>query len=111
MKSMINLQTFLTGLLVTSTLTGLATEAVKKILTEYNKQYQANTLAGIVSLVLSVGVGIGYIAIGGIDVTAQVVTSLVALVFMSWLCAMVGYDKVIQTIGQIKNTGKDDCDE
>lgn len=108
---MINLQTFLTGLLVTSTLTGLATEAVKKILTEYNKQYQANTLAGIVALVLSIGVGIGYIAVTNAAITAQVVIMLIALVFMSWLCAMVGYDKVIQTITQIKNTGKDDCDE
>lgn len=108
---MINLQTFLTGLLVTSTLTGLATEAVKKILTEYNKQYQANTLAGIVALVLSIGVGIGYIAVTNAAITAQVVIMLIALVFMSWLCAMVGYDKVIQTITQIKNAGKDDCDE
>lgn len=108
---MINLQTFLTGLLVTSTLTGLATEAVKKILTEYNKQYQANTLAGIVALVLSLGIGIGYIAVTNAAITAQVVIMLIALVFMSWLCAMVGYDKVIQTITQIKNTGKDDCDE
>ena len=108
---MINLQTFLTGILVTSTLTGLATEAVKNILSEYNKQYQANTLAGIVSLVLSAGIGIGYITVNGMDVTAQVVTSLIALVFLSWLCAMVGYDKVIQTISQIDNTGKDDSDE
>lgn len=108
---MINLQTFLTGLLVTSTLTGLATEAVKKILTEYNKQYQANTLAGIVALVLSLGVGAGYIAVTSVALTAQIVIMLIALVFMSWLCAMVGYDKVIQTITQIKNVGKDDCDE
>ena len=108
---MISLQTFLTGLLVTSTLTGLATEAVKKILTEYNKQYQANTLAGIVALVLSLGVGTGYIAVTSVALTAQVVIMLIALVFMSWLCAMVGYDKVIQTITQIKNVGKDDCDE
>ena len=108
---MINLQTFVTGLLVTSTLTGLATEAVKKILAEYNKQYQANTLAGIIATVLSVGVGIGYVAATGVGFTVQIVASLIALVFMSWLCAMVGYDKVIQTISQIKNVGKDDIDE
>lgn len=111
MINMINLQTFLTGLLVTSTLTGLTTEAVKKILTEYNKQYQANTLAGIVALVLSMGVGIGYVIATGTGFTTQIVSSLVALVFMSWLCAMVGYDKVVQTISQIKNIGKDDIDE
>lgn len=111
MINMVNLQTFITGLLITSTLTGLATEAVKKILTEYNKQYQANTLAGVIALLLSLGVGIGYVVVTGAGFTAQVVMSLISLVFMSWLCAMVGYDKVIQTITQIKNTGKDDCDE
>lgn len=111
MINMINLQTFLTGLLVTSTLTGLATEAVKTVLTEHNKQYQANTLAGIVALALSLAIGVGYVAVTNVGFTAQVVVSLIALVFMSWLCAMVGYDKVIQTITQIKNKGKDDCDE
>ena len=111
MIDMNNLNTFLTGLLAISTLTGLATEAVKKILTEHNKQYQANTLAGIVSLVLSTGFGFGYIAVGDLSITPQVVISFIALVFMSWLCAMIGYDKVIQTITQFKNTGKDDCDE
>ena len=108
---MINLQTFLTGLLVISTLTGLATEAVKNILTEHNKKYQANTLAGIIALILSIAVGIGYVVVSGMSFTTQIVFTLIALVFMSWLCAMVGYDKVIQTITQIKNTGKDDSDE
>ena len=111
MIDMINLQSFLMGVLITSALTGLATEAVKNILTEHNKPYHANTLAGGVALVLSAAIGIGYVAVTGTSFTAQVVVSLVALVFMSWLCAMVGYDKVIQTISQIKNTGKDDCDE
>lgn len=108
---MINLQTFLMGLLVSSTLTGLATEALKTILAEHNKQYYANTLAGIVALVITSAIGIGYTFVAGIGFTAQSVISILALVFMSWLCAMVGYDKVIQTVGQIKNTGKDDIDE
>lgn len=111
MINMINLQTFLTGLIITSTFTGLTTEAVKKILAEHNKNYQSNTLAGVVALGISVAVGIGYVLATGIGFTAQVLTSIIALVFMSWLCAMVGYDKVIQTISQIKTTGKDDCDE
>ena len=108
---MINLQTFLMGLLVSSTLTGLATEALKTILVEHNKQYHANTLAGVVALAITSAIGIGYIATMGIGFTTQSVVSILALVFMSWLGAMVGYDKVIQTIGQIKNTGKDDSDE
>ena len=30
------------------------------------------------------------------------VVYLLALVFMSWLCAMVGYDKVVQALAQLR---------
>lgn len=93
--NMITFETFLTGLLVISGLTGLVTEAVKKILDEHNKTYHSNTLAGIVSAVLSLLVGIGYVIIAGIAFTAQIVVLLIALILLSWLCAMVGYDKVV----------------
>lgn len=105
---MINFQTFLLGLLVTSTLTGLVTEAVKKIMTENNKIYYANTLAGVIAAVLSVAIGCSYIIMAGIGFTAQSVVCLIALIFMGWLCAMVGYDKVIQAISQFKTTGEDE---
>jgi hypothetical protein len=104
---MMNFENFLLGLLISSTLTGLVTEAVKKILTEYNVNYRANTLAGIVSLVLSAAIGIGYIVMFTIPVTAQVVIAIIGLAFLSWLGAMVGYDKVVQAIGQFKTGGKE----
>ncbi len=100
---MLSLEVFLLGLLITSTLTSLVTEAVKKIMTEYNKTYRANTLVGIVALLLSVAIGCGYIVLAGLEFTSAVIICLIAQVFMSWLCAMVGYDKVIQAIGQFKN--------
>lgn len=97
-----NLETMLLGLLIVSTLTGLATEAVKGLLEEYNKTYHANTLAGVVSLVLSIGVSAGYLVATETALTAQTAVYIVCLVFLSWLCAMVGYDKVIQAIGQFE---------
>ena len=100
---MLSLEVFLLGLLITSTLTSLVTEAVKKIMTEYDKTYRANTLVGIVALLLSVAIGCGYIVLAGLEFTSAVIICLIAQVFMSWLCAMVGYDKVIQAIGQFKN--------
>lgn len=100
---MLSLEVFLLGLLITSTLTSLVTEAVKKIMTEYNKTYRANTLVGIVALLLSVAIGCGYIVLAGLEFTSAVIICLIAQIFMSWLCAMVGYDKVIQAIGQFKN--------
>lgn len=92
---MVSFEVFLLGLMIVSTLTSLVTEAVKKILTEYNVTYRANTLAGIVSAVLSASIGTGYTLVTGNSFTAQTIVCIIALVFLSWLCAMVGYDKVI----------------
>ena len=100
---MSNIQIFMTGLVVMSALVALVTEAVKKILAEYDKKYYANTLAGIVSLVLSTAVSVCYTVVSGGAFTAQVIVGIITFVFMSWLCAMVGYDKVIQTIAQFKS--------
>lgn len=99
---MISLQVFMLGVLITSTLTSLTTEAIKTVLAEYGKKYYANTLAGIVSLVLSIAIGVGYTMLFNIAFTTQVVVYIISLVFISWLCSMVGYDKVVQAISQFK---------
>lgn len=93
---MIDLEVFLIGLMAVSTLTGLVTEAVKKILDEHEKAYRSNTLAGIVATVLSAVVGVCYVILANIAFTPKVIVCIVALVFMSWLCSMVGYDKVVE---------------
>lgn len=100
-----NIEVILIGLLIVSTLTGLTTEAIKKLLDEAGKSYRSNMLAGCVSLVLSLAIGIGYVMVTDMSWGSPVIVCLVALVFLSWLCSMVGYDKVIQTISQIR---KDD---
>lgn len=100
---MITIDIFLTGLMIVSVLTGLVTEAVKKIVSERNVEYRPNTIAGIVAAILSAAIGIGYVVLAGITFTAQIVVCIIALTFMGWLCAMVGYDKVI---GVFKNTNK-----
>ena len=107
---MISLHVFMLGVLIASTLTGLATEAIKKILAEHDKSYYANTLAGVVSTILSIAIGVGYMLISNIDFSAQFIVCLIALVFISWLSAMVGYDKVIQAISQFK-TAKPENDK
>ena len=104
---MVNFEIFLLGMLITSTLTSLVTEAVKKILTEYNKTFPSNTLVGVVSLILSAAIGTGYIILTNTVFTASVAVYLVVLVFASWLCAMVGYDKVVQAISQFNTTNKE----
>lgn len=97
-----NFEIALMLLLVVATMTGLVTEAVKKVLQEGNISYKPNLLAGLVAVALSVGVGAAYIVLTETALTAQMGVYLIALVFLSWLSAMVGYDKVVQTISQIK---------
>ena len=103
---MISFEVFLIGLLVVSTLTGLVTEAVKHILLALKVNYQANILSGIVAVSLSAAIGIGYVVFASIGFSAQSIISIIVLAFMSWLSAMVGYDKVIQVINQFKNIKK-----
>lgn len=97
------LQIFLTGLLLVSILTGLVTEAIKRILEEQKKQYYSNTLAGIVAVVIAVLVDIGYTVLNNMAFDVAWVVYLIALIGLSWLCAMIGYDKVIQALSQIRS--------
>ena len=103
---MIDSQVLLTGIFMSALLTGLATEAVKKVLDEHNKPYQSNTLAGVIAIVVSIALGVGYVVLSEIAFSMQIVVYLVALMGSSWLCAMVGYDKVIQTIEQFSKSDK-----
>lgn len=105
---MVTIDIFLLGLLVTSTLTSLVTEAIKKLLTESGVQFKSNLLAGVVSLVLSAAIGITYAVLASLEITAAVIICMIALMFASWLCAMVGYDKVVQTIRQFTSTTKEE---
>ena len=96
------IQTALFMLLIVATMTGLVTEAVKKVLQEAGAGYKPNLLAGAVAVVLSVAVGGAYMILTETALNAQMAVYLLALVFLSWLSAMVGYDKVMQTITQFK---------
>ena len=96
------MQVFLMLLLAVSILTSLTVEALKKFIGD-KFNYSSNVLAGITSVVLSTIVGIFYCVMANVAFNSQIVIILIALVFLSWLCAMVGYDKVIQAITQIKS--------
>lgn len=97
-----NLEMFLLVLLVISSMTGLVTEGMKVLLTEWGRKYRPNTLAGVVSIILSMLTCVAYTILCDIPVDAKLIVYFIALVIMSWLSAMLGYDKVVQTITQIK---------
>ena len=95
-----SLHVFLIMLLACSILTTLTVEAIKKMFTN-GEARKANIIAAIVAVVLAIVIGIGYAIIFAVTVNATYVVLIIALCFLSWLCAMVGYDKVIQAISQI----------
>lgn len=94
------LHVFLIMLLACSILTTLTVEAIKKMFTN-GEARKANIVAAIVAIVLAAVIGIGYAIIFTVTVNVQYVVFIIALCFLSWLCAMVGYDKVVQAIAQI----------
>lgn len=94
-------EVFLTLLLIVSILTSLAVEGIKFLAGEkYNAS--SNVVACITSIVLGTTVGVFYCVLAEIAFSSQIIVILIALVFLSWLCAMLGYDKVVQAIMQIK---------
>lgn len=95
-----SLELFSVLLLGVSVIISLTVEAIKKMLG--NKKYSSNIIACLISLVLSPIIGICTCVILGIVIDSKVIICLIALTFLSWLCAMLGYDKVIQSIKQIK---------
>ena len=95
-----SLHVFLIMLLICSVFTSLTVEGIKKMFT-HGEAGKANFIAAIVAVVLAIVIGIGYAIIFAVTVNATYVVLIIALCFLSWLCAMVGYDKVIQAISQI----------
>ena len=87
--------------LLTSTLTTLCTQAVKQHLDEKGKTYSSNLVAGIVAVVMGIAIGLAWVEITCQPYTAVTFITVISLIFLSWLCAMLGYDKVIQTLKQI----------
>lgn len=93
---------FLILMMAVSVLTGLFVEAIKKILDGVGAKYSTNILTGAVSVVLAVVIDAGYVVMTDAMLTDKMAVMLIALILLSWLCAMVGYDKVMQAITQMK---------
>ncbi len=89
-------------LFVVSVLTTLTVQGIKYILDTQNANYSSNILAVIVSVVLSVFIVFLYCLYFNKSLTTQIIVETVVLMYLSFLVATNGYDKVIQTIKQIQ---------
>ena len=97
--------TFLTtALLIVSTVTNVTVEAIKKLLNKTDANYSSNLLAAITSVVVAFAVSGGYLIMNDIAFSAKVGVEIVVLMYLSFLTATVGYDKVVQMIKQLKGS-------
>lgn len=97
-----NVTVFLTLLFVFSTITGLIVECVKKIVVD-----KVNISYNIAALIVAMIVGLAgcaiYYQLNAIPCTVNNIIYMVLLGFASALTSMLGYDKIAQTIQQIKD--------
>lgn len=84
-----------------SVCTTATVEGIKKLLDEAQKTYAPNLLAAIVAIVLTVAASIGYVIYNDISVTPKVIVEAIAIVFLSFLCSTVGFDKIKQLWAQL----------
>lgn len=89
--------TFTTILMIISSLTSLFTEGIKNV----TDVKAPNVVAIVVSIVLSVLVGVSYPVLYKFDIDTQYIVIMCWECVLSSLCAMVGYDKVIGIIKQL----------
>lgn len=85
-------------LMICSLMTGLIVEAIKKMV----EVKRANVVAAVVSVIVGIAVPVGYIVMNKILLDVNALLYIVSIVVLSWLCSMLGFDKVVQTISQIK---------
>lgn len=94
---------FATAVIGVALFTNLFVEAFKKLLDEKGKPYSANIMAVIISVILALMISIFYFVLYNVPFSATYVVQTIVLMILSFLTSTVGYDKVIQTIIQIKN--------
>jgi len=80
---------------------GLITEAVKKAYENAEKQYSANIIALVDALVVGgLGTVVAYMLLN-VEWTVNNIICIVLMIVCIWLGAMLGFDKIKQTLEQI----------
>lgn len=96
------LEAFIILLTVCAVITSLLTEAVKTFLDMTKVQYAANIVVLVVAMVVGCAGAMLYYWIFIIPINGLNCIMAVFLGLANWVGAMLGYDKVMQAIEQIK---------
>ena len=93
-----------TALIAVSLLTNLTVEGLKKLMDERGMSYSSNLLAAVTSVIIAAAIFGGYMIMNDIAFTIKIAVQIVVLMYLAFLSSTVGYDKIIQTLKQIKET-------
>lgn len=97
------IELFLILLSILSVVTSLITEGVKKLFDSLNVKYVSNVVVLCVSIIIGgIGTTVFYLWNDFAFTTLNIIC-IFLMVCANWLCAMLGYDKVMQALEQIKN--------
>ena len=93
-----------TALIAVSLLTNLTVEGLKKLMDERGMTYSSNLLAAVTSVIIAAAIFGGYMIMNDIAFTIKIAVQIAVLMYLAFLSSTVGYDKIIQTLKQIKAT-------
>jgi len=97
---------FMALIVVLAIAVSLLTEAVKKFFEGTKVTYSSNVVVLIISIVVGIGgTAMAYISLG-IAFTPPNIVCMVLMAVAVWVGSMLGYDKVLQMVEQIKNIKK-----
>lgn len=93
---------FMALLVILSAVVALFTEAVKCLIEGVGGKYASNVVVLVVAIITGIGgTGIAYIFMG-IPFIPPNILCMVLMALAVWVGSMVGYDKVLQTLEQVK---------
>lgn len=97
---------FMALIVVLAIAVSLLTEAVKKFFEGTKVTYSSNVVVLIISIIVGIGgTAMAYISLG-IAFTPPNIVCMVLMAVAVWVGSMLGYDKVLQMVEQIKNIKK-----
>jgi hypothetical protein len=99
---MLTVEMFLILLTFFSIVTGLVTEATKKLFDEMGWTYASNLVVLCVAVIVGGFGTLIYYLLVGYQWNAPNIISIFLMMIANWLGAMVGYDKIKQAITQFK---------
>lgn len=97
-----NYEFLVVALLAISVFTNLTVEAIKKVLDKKSTEYSSNVLAAFVAVGLSIISSICYLLYAGVAFDVKMLIQIIVLAYMSFLVSTLGYDKVIQSMEQVR---------